>query len=242
MADVSNKTIVALLAIALVVTVVGTVVSVGKLNTMGGRYAMLTGAATEGTGTASITVSGTAALVMNVSSISLYAGYYPTACSTGFSKIDTANLESSVATTTSCWVNTSGTDNQSRNRFSHRFANNGTTVINVKGQITASSTAGVSTLNATSILCGSANCPSQAANALIQIKAVNDESSTCTQGLNSSYTNLANITHTTNVSLCSRMEYDDSNDELNTTFILQIPKDADQGAKQFTITYYATAQ
>ena len=47
MSEVSNRTIVALLAVALVITVFGTVVSVSKLNEMGERYAMLSGAATS---------------------------------------------------------------------------------------------------------------------------------------------------------------------------------------------------
>lgn len=54
MNDVSNKTIVALLAVALVVTVFGTVISVNKLNDLGGVFS-LTGAATTGTAKFNIT-------------------------------------------------------------------------------------------------------------------------------------------------------------------------------------------
>ncbi len=246
MVNISNKSIVALLAVALVVTLVGTVVSISRLNSLGGQYGLLNAAAgtslTEKDGTASITVSGTAAIVMNSSSINLYAGYYPTSCSTGYSKIDTSLDETGAPTTTSCWVNTSGVDNQTRNKAAHMIANNGTTVIQVTSYVTSSSTTGVSTLNATSILCGAGNCPAGAANAIVSIQAWNHESNSCTQGLASSKTALILPTSLQNVTLCSRLEYDDSNDEINTTFVIQIPKDTDQGAKQFTVTYYATAQ
>ncbi len=241
MVHVSNRVLVALVGVALVIAGIATLVNLSGMGLFGSN-SFLTGAVTEGTGTASVTVSGTAALVMNLSTMNLYAGYYTPSCSTGFSKIDTANVESSVSTAVSCWSNASGIDNQSLNRASHRFANNGTTIIQVKGYITSSTTGGVSTLNATSILCGANNCPTGSADALIQVKSINAESSSCSQGLQSSYTNLATPTTLSNVTLCSRLEFDDSNDELNTTFLMQIPRDADQGAKQFTVTYYATAQ
>ena len=246
MADVSNKTIVALLAIALVITVVGTVVSVGKLNSIGGRYSVLTGAATEGTGTTSITVQGTAALVINTSSITLYSGYYNTSCSTTFSTIDTGITDNN-SRSVSCWVNTSGTDNQSLNYKWHEIANSGTTAVNITAYVTASSTTGAtSSFNSTEILCGVQNCPSANANAIVRIKASNNESNSCSKSLQSGYStyyaSLLNTSGQTNVTLCQSLNFDDSSDELNTYFYVQLPSDADQGAKGFTVTYYATAR
>ncbi len=240
--DISNKTITALVAIALIITILGTVTSITRIDAMGYLSGGVTGAVTEGTGTASISVSGTTALVVNASQITIYSGYYPILCISGFSRIDTDAKEDDNPKATSCWVNQSGVDNQSRNKGAHRIANNGTTVIQVKAAITSSSTSGVTTLNATSILCGPANCPHRGDNAKIRIKAINDESSSCTQALQNTYTDLADPSSTTNVTLCNRLEYDDANDELNTTFIMHVPKDADQGNKGFTVTYYATAQ
>ncbi len=247
MADVSNKTIVALLAIALVVTVVGTVVSVGKLNSLGGgSYSVLTGAVTESTGTTSITISGTAAIVLNVTAINLYSGYYNTSCTTTFSTIDTS-ITDNDSREVSCWINISGTDNQTYNNQWHQLANDGTTALNITAYVTDSSTEGAtSEFNSTEILCGRNNCPSGNANALIRVKASNNESNSCNSALQSSYTSpfnsLVSPTGQTNVTLCQSLNFDEDADELNVYYYLQIPSDVDQGAKGFTTTYYATAR
>lgn len=239
MADVSNKTIVALLAIALVVTVVGTVVSVGKLNSLGGRYASLTGAVTSD-GTTAIEVQGTANITVTASSISIGAGYYTPSCSTGFSKIRTNNTESSAPNTTSCWTFAAdGVDNQSRNTQFHTIENTGSTNLNVTANITATTSAGGLTTGARSILCGAGGCPVAQANALIAIRAHTTEASSCAGTLQTTGSTLADnsAVTATGQNLCTRFLPENGNDEFNTSFELDIPKDADQGARAFTVTY-----
>jgi len=64
--DVSNKTIVALLAVALVISIAGTLYSVSELNKLGGTYTFMTGASganvSEQNGTTAVQLLGTAAI------------------------------------------------------------------------------------------------------------------------------------------------------------------------------------
>ncbi len=78
MADYSNRVIVALLAVALVVTVV----SVSKLNGLGGTYSYLTGAAVDSsqTGQTNITITATTSMTLGVQSINFGSGRVNASC------------------------------------------------------------------------------------------------------------------------------------------------------------------
>ncbi|MBU0470405.1 MAG: hypothetical protein KKA62_03220 [Nanoarchaeota archaeon] len=76
MKDVSNKTIVALLAVALVVTVLGTVVSVNKLGELSGKFNLLSGAATtSASGLSNLTISQSTSITNQFSAIEFGSGY-----------------------------------------------------------------------------------------------------------------------------------------------------------------------
>ena len=75
MSDVSNKTIVGLLMVALVITVIGTIVSVGKMNTLNSGYLDLTGAATSASGTTTLQVDSNTAIVGVVTSLDFGNGF-----------------------------------------------------------------------------------------------------------------------------------------------------------------------
>jgi hypothetical protein len=75
MGDVSNKTIVGLLMVALVITVVGTVISVNKINSMDSGYLDLTGAATSTSGTTTLQVDSNTAIVGIVTALDFGNGY-----------------------------------------------------------------------------------------------------------------------------------------------------------------------
>jgi hypothetical protein len=85
MKDNSNKTIVALLAIALVITVVGTVVSVSKLNEFGGmsnQLSSLTGAATiSSTEQTNITITSATSITLANTSMNFGSGRVNSSCS-----------------------------------------------------------------------------------------------------------------------------------------------------------------
>ncbi len=84
MADYSNRTIVALLAVALIITVVGTVVSVGKLNELGGTYnklTYLTGAAVDSsTGQTNITITAVTSITLANTTMSFGSGRVNASC------------------------------------------------------------------------------------------------------------------------------------------------------------------
>ena len=249
MTDVSNKTIVALLSIALVITLVGTIVSVGKLNSLTGNQGVLTGAVTQ-SGTASLTVQGTADIIMRDNNVSFIPGYYNASCGTDFAWLDTYN--DTHENNLTCWINSSdsvgvvpywGPRNQSAARLDqHVLENNGSTLVNI-----STSTGNP---NATNFVCrpitGTANntpqCPFNNSLARVQINASNNETNACFSGLQSTNITLLSSTAETNVTLCSDLDYADTADAMNVYFEVKIPKDAGQGAHVMTITYIATAK
>ena len=83
MKDVSNKTIIILISLAMVVTLVGTAISVVRLNSLGGGYVVFTGAATQNTsvGETTITISQVASLTNVVNSIAFGSGSVASTCS-----------------------------------------------------------------------------------------------------------------------------------------------------------------
>ena len=102
MADISNKTIVSLLLVVTVVTVVGTVFSVSRMDSFVNQWAGFTGGATSGTGYINFT-TGTNVAVTVSGNIDFGEGYVNS--STSF-----ANMSSKVAYTAETgWINTSGT-------------------------------------------------------------------------------------------------------------------------------------
>lgn len=224
--NISNKTILALVAIALVITVVGTVVSMSKLNGLGGQYTSLTGAATSGTGTTSVTVQGTAAISLGTSAATFPTGYYNASCTSNYSVLS-ADFNS---ISSDCWVNLT-------NWFqtSHAIQNTGTTVINLTVQSNNNGTR--------QLFCGTGNCPStQATNSIFAIKAQAGESGACDSGLQNTFANILTTQSNTTVTLCNAFNFDDASDDLNIFFNMTIPKDVAQGVKSTTLTYTATAQ
>ena len=76
MKDVSNKTIVVLLAVALVITVLGTVVSVNKLSVLGGKFNLLSGASiSSSSGVSNLSISQLTSITNNVVAIDFGSGY-----------------------------------------------------------------------------------------------------------------------------------------------------------------------
>ena len=81
MINYSNRTIVALVAVALLVTVVGTVVSVSTLSELGGTYTYLTGAATStSTGLTNITITSTTSITLTNTQVNFGSGRVNATC------------------------------------------------------------------------------------------------------------------------------------------------------------------
>lgn len=243
MADISNKTIVVLLAIALIITVAGTVVSVTKLSGLQTKYTLLSGAATTGTGTSSITVQGYASIAINDATVTFPTGYYNASCTYGYARLNTNSTNASSGENF-CWLNGSniepwnGSLVMSANMTPdyHRIENNGSTVINV--------TLETNETNASRYLCGAGRCASSTngGNASVTITVYQEESGSCGSGLLAGNTTILSNSSETNVTICQDLNYENSADALNMTYMYSIPKDVDQGVKSLTITFTATAK
>ena len=226
MEEVSNKTIVALLAIALVVTVVGTVASISKLGELGGRYSVLTGAATTGTGSTNLTLAGTVAINVDVNSVSFGSGYVTEG---------SAQAKMSTLTPNSAWANWTNTTATSM-PFGLLVNNTGTTYIRLN--ITSTTAA-----NAEAWLCTGGVCTSNTAN--LSVGALQVESGSCTSAgslLGTSWTNGGNFLNNaanTTVQLCSEMDYNSVSDALWVYFNATVPNDAGTGAHSLSVTFTA---
>jgi len=226
MSDVSNRTIVALLAVALVVSVAGTMYSVSELGALGGSYTMLSGAATTGTGDTAITVQGTVAIVVDDAAVDFGNGYViPGANSATIDSDGSAHLN---------WLNTAGLVYTVDDH--HLINNTGTTI--VKLDVESSST------HAENWLCANSDCPSTTS-AQLEVKAKNHETGSCDSGvgaIKASYSGSPILTATTTnvVDLCEHFNYDDSYDSLEVDFRVTIPGEASNGGHTTTLTYTAT--
>lgn len=95
MTEVSNKTIVALLAIALVVTISGTIISISKLSKLSGTVGILTAAATGGSGgNATVTIQSVTRISNSAqnTSIGFGSGYVNGSGSCAVCRLDTNGI------------------------------------------------------------------------------------------------------------------------------------------------------
>ena len=220
--DISNKTIMALMAVTLGITLLGTTLSIVKLNSLRDTYLFLTGAATT-TATTQLTISGTTGITMHNSTINLGSGYYNTSCTTGFAWINTS------AGQYNCWINSTPSSFIGH----HTINNSGTTVINVTAASGASSKR-----DAEHFLCGSIDgCASTVA--AINVTAFNNLAGSCTGTLPNFAVILSNSSNFT-VTLCPELSSAIASNSINVSYYIQIPSDAGTGAKSWTVTYEAT--
>lgn len=225
MREVSNKTIVAFLMLALVLVVTTTFFGVNQLDNG------LTGAAIGtgvGTGTTNLTVEGIVGISVTDDVIEFGSVYVNGSASYGV-------LDSNASHTGADMINTSTGTAVNIDDW-HVIENNGTVAVNV--------TMSTDQTDARSYLCGTGNCPTTAgSDALVQVFATETgaEANTCSSGLQDSYATTLTQQTAENVTLCPRMEYGDSNDELRVYYRMQVPVDAAEGIKTLTTTYTAEA-
>ncbi|MBI2573765.1 hypothetical protein HYV86_07915 [Candidatus Woesearchaeota archaeon] len=257
MADVSNRTVVALLAVALVVTVAGTLVSVSKLSTLGGQYSFLTGAATSGTGTTSLTSDYEVAISIDDNAVSFGTGHVEI----GYTN---ASVHSSGVFNDTAWYNTTGLYPVNTTHAPNVVAANTSAVTNVTtGDWMVVSNSGNVDFNLTVFsytatsgefwLCGSdGGCASTAVAQLLVMAAAN-ESNACDEAnippgefhnnqTNSTWQNLLTVGGRNNITLCQDLDYGDTGDAMNIYFQAYVPSDATNGAHSVTLTFEATSR
>ena len=223
MNEVSNKTIVALLAVALVVSVAGTLYSVSELNDLGMIYTSITGASVTETGTAEINITSTVGISVTDGAIDLGSGYYNVSCTSGYGYIATDN------DATECWLTANGETFTSIDDH-HDVENNGTTAANVSVAFNSA--------NAEVWLCAGNSCTSNVAG--IGVKMTDTSSGCVGDEEQTTYTSLATYTAKDAVVLCSELGQADDSDDIEVNFNITIPDDtrANSGATA-VITYEA---
>ena len=225
MGDVSNKTIVALLAVALVVTVVGTVVSVSKLSTLGGQYSFITGAATSGTGTGSLTTDRIVGITMDDNTVDFGTGH-----------VNVGQTQATVWSDGAAdgeWTQTSG--GGENNNMS--IQNNGNTDVNLTMNATDKD-------DAEAWLCGTL-CPNTAI-ANLTVNMSDAEAGSCddyvVDGVDVSTIDqivLDTDDKPATVILCEDFDFRDDGDTLYAFFKAEVPIDASVGAHSAQVTFYA---
>jgi len=225
MRDVSNKTLMVLMVVALAVTVVGTMVGISKLGALGSRYALLSGAAVQGTG--DINVQGTADINIVDAAINFSTGYVNPSCALGEANVDTSGGANH------CWINITDPNGGELPAFDdyHQIQNNGTVRANV--------TVTLDEANAEAFLCeASGGCTSDVA--AIRVKAVDAESGSCNGNLQDTYTQLASYNSKQEVVLCGDLLTENTNDEIKVYYNLTLPPDMPPGKKTVHVTYSAS--
>jgi hypothetical protein len=185
-------------------------------------------------GTTNVTIAGTAGITLNRASVNYSSGYYNDSCTQDYASI---GVGQSGAETTDCWVNTSPKLATGQN-VGHVLNNTGTTVINL--------TMDTDQTSAESYFCGSQGCPfTNVAKVEVRasLAAPFGEAGSCASGYfpPGQFTVLSSSAENSSIVLCHYLDYEDTNDQISTTYNFTIPKDADQGAKVLTTTYTATA-
>lgn len=103
MTEVSNKFIMGLLTVAVLITIVGTIVSVNRLAALQENYGYLTAAATTATGQTNLTITASTAITNQKALIDFGSGNVNASCD--FCQMDSNGVTASTATTNG--VNTS---------------------------------------------------------------------------------------------------------------------------------------
>ncbi len=245
-----DKFLIALVIGAILISAFGTFLTLQRLGQLSGTSGVLTGFAVSGTGSASITQSGTAGITMRNQTIAFGSGYFNYTSCTGSSDFAelwslngtlnyTSSTVSQVNTNATCWVNTTTfldpSIGSAPSLAYHTVENSGSTTINLTAYITYSNTTAAG--EAEDIFCvGGCNDTTSAA---VGLFAYSNESGACASALN--FTALTYGGGLANQTLCSNLDFTDTSDAMNVFVMMRVPKDVTSGAKSFTVNYQAAA-
>ena len=212
MADVSNKTLMGLMAVALVLIMVSTIYSFNSLNQL--NNSALTGRATDGD--VSIDIDGTLGISVT-SDLDLGDGYVNTSDSSAWVSSDN---------TTSNWIVT-GSQYPGGQML---LENTGSTIISV--DIAADK-------SAQQWLCGGATCVE--ATPMVYVTSFDDEAGACrdASGL-SNQVFLNDATTGNSETVCGELLPTDATDAIEIDFNVTVPIDATSGSTTITMNFTAT--
>ena len=240
MDEVSNRTIVALLAVALVVSVAGTLYSVSELSDLGGTYKMISSdqgvtSAFIQTGTSSVSVGGILSIELLNATINWGAGYVDQG--SNFAHLDSnmtiKGSEPGIAFPE--WVNVSPWLIGDPALGYFWLENNGSVYayVNISSETTASAEAW---------LCRAGGCTSSVAK--LEVRVAAEENNACAIDMNHTYAGSGTRTLLTDVgknsqNLCKEWNFQQDNDELGVTLNVTIPGDAKSQTASLTLTFTA---
>ncbi|MBT3297296.1 hypothetical protein HN385_00045 [archaeon] len=226
----NNKKIVALLGLALIVSLTGTIISVSEISNIRGQWMVIGGAVTSNatsTGNTTLEILSNVGLQVHDSEMDLGSGYVNSSAILG--SIDTLAGANN-------WLNSTG-QTPVINNVGHTLNNTGSSPVNVTIQVTSHT-------NAEHWLCndaGGSSCPGD--NAFLDVKALEGpESNSCIgAGEQNEWTSLMGYNNQTTVLLCPVLMPVDSNDELITYYKFGIPQEAPTGTKTVFVQFTAEA-
>ncbi|MBT3297665.1 hypothetical protein HN385_01980 [archaeon] len=222
----NNKTIVALLAVALVISLTGTIMSVNEISELGGKWMVISGAVTSSatdTGNTTLEVLANVGLNLDDNAIDLGAGYVDGISSTGIITTDGTVVS---------WKNSTGGTPTISDK--HTLNNTGSTTVNV--------TVSMDKDDSEHWLCGASGSTCPGDNAQVDVKMTESAGDSCISGEQTGYVVLANTTSKNTVKLCDSFKPTDGTDTFDVHFGLTIPQEAPTGTKTAIFTYIAEAQ
>ncbi|PIN73283.1 hypothetical protein COV20_03565 [Candidatus Woesearchaeota archaeon CG10_big_fil_rev_8_21_14_0_10_45_16] len=233
-ADFSNRAIVSLLMLSLLVTVIGTVVTVSQLsepNSFG-----ISGAATTGTGSTSITIQAQAGIVMNDANATFGTGYVNPGNTTATIYTHGGHNFQNNTNITGAWTNVAN------------LGSDPNMTIENTGNVDINLTAAANHFDAEEFFCGSELGCTSTATARLSISAGTAEAGSCDTGILLNFRDLLNQTNTssptaphnlTGVLLCGDFDYGNSGDLLSVSYRASVPFDAAIGGHSTIITFTA---
>ncbi|MBT3298011.1 hypothetical protein HN385_03740 [archaeon] len=226
----NNKTIVALLAVALVISLTGTVMSVSKFSNIGSNWMILSGAVTSSatdTGNTTLEILANVGLNIEDSTIDIGSGYVN-------STATHASVSSYPSSPDFDWLNASELPAGDINDY-HLLNNTGSTTVN----LTVQQNSGYQ--NAEQFLCGdNSTCPSDMAE--LTVRSSEGNSNSCILGLNSGYEMLlGDQINYGPVVICDQFQPVDGDDEIQVYYKVLIPQEAPTGQKTINLLYTAEA-
>ena len=229
----NNKTIVALLAVALVVSLTGTIMSVSEISKVGGQWMVISGAVTSSatdTGNTTLEILANVGLVVEDNAVDFGSGYVNS--TTSFARIDSRG-----STPEENWLNETGSLHDISD--SMLLNNTGSTVVN----LTIQQNSGYE--DAEHWLCGdtdsSATCPSDYAKLEVRINEPSGDS--CIGGELGGWVTMMNSTDDRGARLlCNDFIPNDGVDSLEIFFRTSIPQEAPTGTLPLVVLYSVEAK
>jgi len=198
------------------------------------------GGTSNQTGQVNFTQAGSAGIILQDDGIAFGSGYFNTTCSQSYSVLDSSSLfnagENGAYAAPGCWINTTDLDIEDEGvspvQDYHWIENNGTTVVSISAS---------SNKDGPDFICARLDggvCATAAAN--LSVKAAANETTACSQGLNTTYQLMGADGINNTIPLCAMLHFADTKDDMKVYYKLTIPSDISPGFRTMTITYIAT--